>query len=346
MKVLAIGDTFIPEDIMEAGVEQLKQAGFDVTVRQWKHANLEALQKDNLLIEQGGPGAVVLPEDIFRDIHEYEVIIVQFTPISQKILKQATKLKLIGVLRGGIENVDITFATSKGIAVANTPGRNARAVAEFTVGLMLSEIRNIARSHAALKDAVWLKQFPNSGEIPELFGKTVGMVGLGHIGQLVSGYLNAFGCRIIAYDPYVKNAEGIELMTLPEVMKQSDIVSIHARYTVDTHHLISKKEIALMKPGAILINTARSGLVDQEGLVQALKEKQIRGAGLDVFDVEPIPEKDEILKLHNITITPHLAGSTADAFTNSPKLFSNMLLQALKQGKNGLAIINDVKFNL
>ncbi len=345
MKILAVGDTYIPESVMKAGLWQLEKAGYDVTVRQWKHQNLEALQMDNLLIEQQGPEAVTMPDDLFSDIHQYDIVIVQFTPLSQKILARATNLKLIGVLRGGTENIDVKYAASKNIAVANTPGRNARAVAEFTVALMFSEIRNIARSHMALKNKVWLKEFPNSAGIPELLDKTVGLVGVGHIGQLVAGYLKAFGCRLIAYDPYVANAEGIEMQSLEAVMRQSDIISIHARYTEDTHHLISQKEIALMKPNAVLINTARSGLVDQKSLVQALKEKRIQGAALDVFDAEPIPEDDEILHLDNITITPHLAGSTADAFSNSPKLFCSRLMQTIEQGCD-MTIVNGVKLNL
>ena len=342
MKILAIGDTFIPEEMMKKGLQEVAEAGHSVTVRQWKHENLEALQKDNLLVEQSGPDAVRLPEELFADIGEYEAVIVQFAPVSRQTLEQAGKLKLVGVLRGGVENIAVDFAAGRGVAVVNTPGRNARAVAEFTVGLLLAEIRNIARAHAALKKSVWQKDFPNSGAIPELYGKTAGLIGLGHVGRLVAGYLRAFGCRIVAYDPYAKAVDGIELLELPAVLKAADIVSVHARYTADTHHLIGAKEIALMRPGAVLINTARSGLVDQAALVRALQEKRIRGAGLDVFDVEPVPAEDELLQLDNLTLAPHLAGSTADAFANSPKLFGERLLKALK-GEGVLSIVNGVK---
>jgi D-3-phosphoglycerate dehydrogenase / 2-oxoglutarate reductase len=160
---------------------------------------------------------------------------------------------------------------------------------------------------------------------------------------LVAGYLTAFGCQIVAYDPYVQTADGIEFLRLDEVLRAADIVSVHARYTADTDYVISAREIALMKPGAVLINTARSGLVDQAALVQALQQKRIRGAALDVFDTEPIPEQEELLTLDNLTITPHVAGSTADAFTNSPKLFCSRLLQALK-GEGALPVVNVVKF--
>ena len=344
MKILAIGDAFIPAEFMEEGFAGLRKDGFDVLVRQWTHENIEALQRDNLLIEQHGPAAIELPAGLFEDIAEYELVIVQFAPITRQILERAERLRLIGVLRGGTENIDIEAATQRGIAVANTPGRNARAVAEFTVGLIFAEIRNIARSHAALKKAIWRKEFPNSTEIPELFGKTAGLIGLGSVGHLVAGFLAAFGCRIIAYDPYVKLARpGINLLPLAEVLQQADIVSMHARYTEETHHLISAREINLMKPTAILVNTARSGLVDQEALAEALQQKTIRGAALDVFDVEPLPEKHAFLSLDNLTITPHLAGSTRDAFLNSPKMFSSMLQRAMSDSGN-MSVVNGIKF--
>ena len=344
MRILAIGDSFIPSKVMQSGLDSLTKVGHYVEVREWKHENIEALQRDNLLIEQHGPDSVILQDDLFADVKNFEIIIVQFAPVNRHVIEQATMAKLIGVLRGGVENIDIAHATAKGIAVANTPGRNARAVAEFTVGLILGEIRNIARAHAALKNAQWRKKFPNSIEIPELFGKTVGLVGLGAVGNLVAGYLHAFGCKVIAYDPYVKNAStGITLVSLEDLLQKSDIVSVHARYTNDTHHLISKAEIDMMKPGAILVNTARSGLVDQNCLIEALHQKKIRGAALDVFDVEPLKEHDPILNLDNITLTPHLAGSTQDAFTNSPLLFCNMLQKALTEG-HGLSLVNDINF--
>ena len=345
MRVLAVGDHFIPGALMENGLSSLRQAGLSVEVREWKHENLDELQRDNLLIEQQGPEAVSLPENLFAGVEDYDIIIVQFTPLKQQVIEQARKLKLIGVLRGGVENIDVPYATKKCVAVANTPGRNARAVAEFTIGLIFAEVRNIARSHAALKAAHWRKDFLNSEEIPELWGKTVGLIGLGAVGMLVSRYLQAFGCKIIAYDPYVQQEQGIVFLGLEEVLRQADIVSVHARYTKETHHLISAKEIAMMKPSAILVNTARSGLVDQDSLVKALQGHRIRGAALDVFDVEPIMDEDEILKLDNITITSHLAGSTRDAFINSPLLFSSMLQKALSGGDR-LSVVNGIDLSL
>jgi D-3-phosphoglycerate dehydrogenase / 2-oxoglutarate reductase len=343
MKLLAIGDKFISKRVMAEGLVGLQEYGIEVSTREWEHENLEMLQKDNLIVEQNGPESIELPEKLIEGIGKYDILVVQFLPISKKLIEKAKKLKLICVLRGGIENIASEYATSKGISVLNTPGRNARAVAEFTMGMILSEVRNIARSHTALKNAEWRKDFPNSGSVPELYNKTVGLVGLGYVGHLVAGYLRAFGCNVIAYDPFVKgNIEGVKLVELDCLLKNADIVSIHARLTDDTYHMIGEKEIKLMKPNAVLVNTARSGLIDQKSVEKALSEGKIGGAALDVFDVEPIPEENMILKFDNVTITPHMAGTTRDAFTNSPKLMKDILIRVIKKDTT-LPVVNGVQ---
>lgn len=335
MKLLAISDEFIPREFMEKGLNGLQKYGIEIDIRQWKHDNLEMLQKDNLIIEKNGPDFVELSEKLMNNIEEYDILIVQFAPVSKKLIDRAKNLKIIGVLRGGIENVDYKYAASKDIAVINTPGRNSRAVAEFTIGMILSEIRNISRSYAALKTGNWRKKFPNSGSIPELYNKIVGLVGFGHVGKLVADYLKVFGCRVISYDPFFEgSSEKVRFVDLKYLLKHSDIVSIHARLTDNTYHMIGEKEIEMMKSTAILVNTARSGLVDQQSLVKALYERKIAGAAIDVFDIEPIPDNDKILKLDNITITSHMAGSTKDAFVNSPVLMKDILIKVLNKDEN------------
>lgn len=342
MKLLAIGDRFIPVEVMEKGLKKLEEKGVIVDVKEWKHNSLEELQKYNLLVEQKGPEAVELPAYLLENVDEYDIIVVQFTPVSKKLIDKAKSLKVICALRGGVENIACDYAAAKNISVLNTPGRNARAVAEFAIGMILSEIRNIARSNIALNKGEWRKDYPNSGEISELYNKTIGIVGFGHIGQLVAGYLQAFGSNIIAYDPYFKGEyEGVKIVSLEELMKNADLVTVHARLTDDTYHLIGEKEINLMKKNAVLVNTARSGLVDEQALIKALEDKKIMGAALDVFDVEPIPTQDEILKLDNITLTPHLAGSTKDAFINSPVMMRDILIRALSKDKK-LPVVNNV----
>ena len=312
-------------------------------VRRWEHPTLIALQEANLAIEQGGPEAVPLPPEVTGNVAGFDVLVVQFTPVGRSFIEAAAALKVIAVLRGGTENVDVQAATSRGISVMNTPGRNARAVAECAMGMILGEIRNIARAHACLKSGDWRRSFSNSDAIPELSGKTVGLVGYGAVGRLVAGYLKAFGSRIIACDPFFRGDPApAELVDLPTLMKRSDVVSIHARLTDETHHLIGRRQIAMMKPGAVLVNTARSGLVDEAALVDALRKRQIMGAGLDVFDTEPLPPGHPLLELDNVTITPHLAGSTIDAFRNSPKLMAAHLKRMLL-GEGNLPVVNGIE---
>ncbi len=148
MKLLAISDVYIPEASMRRGLESLEQFGVEVDTRPWEHASLEGLQEANLEIERGGAEAVALPADLLRNIADYQIAIVQFAPLGRAFIEQASSLKLIGVLRGGTENIAVQYATDRGICVMNTPGRNARAVAECTVGLILTELRNLARAHA------------------------------------------------------------------------------------------------------------------------------------------------------------------------------------------------------
>ena len=238
--------------------------------------------------------------------------------------------------------MDIALATQRGICVMNTPGRNARAVAEAAMGLILGEIRNIARSHAFLRNGDWRRTFPNSAAIPELNEKTVGLVGYGAVGRLMAHYLVAFGSNVIAYDPFVSGDPApATLVDLKTLMRQSDVVSVHARLTEETYHLIGREELSLMKPSAVLVNTARSGLVDESALIDALSECRIMGAALDVFDTEPLPPGHPFLTLDNVTITPHLAGSTVDAFRNCPKMMAGHLARMLK-GDRDLPIVNGI----
>lgn len=343
MRLLAISDTYIPSQFMVQGLAGMADLGIDVEVRRWEHATLVGLQEANLAIEKGGPEAVTLPPEVTGNVADFEILAVQFTPVGRKFIESAKRLKVIGVLRGGTENVDVAFATERGICVMNTPGRNARAVAECALGLILAEIRNLARSHACLKNGDWRRTFPNSDAIPELNQKTVGLVGFGAVGRLVAGYLAAFGSRVIAFDPYFRGDSGaVTLVDLETLMRQSDVVSVHARLTEENYHLIGERELGWMKPSAVLVNTARSGLIDEAALIRTLSERRIMGAALDVFDVEPLQAGHPLLALDNVTITPHLAGSSIDAFRNSPKLLAGHLERMLR-GESDLPIINGVR---
>lgn len=342
MKLLAISDTYIPAQFMASGFSRLESLGVEVEVRRWEHENLIQLQQANLAIEKGGPEAVALAADLTRDLDQFEMIVVQFAPLPRCVIEAASRLRVIGVLRTGVENVDLPAASERGITVLNTPGRNARAVAECAMGLILAEIRNIARAHGHLMRGEWRRSFANSAAIPELYDKTVGLVGYGAVGRLVAGYLQAFGSRIVAFDPFAKgDPSPAQLVDLDTLLRTSDVVSIHARLSDETYHMIGERELALMKPSAVLVNTARSGLIDEAALVKALAERRLQGAALDVFDVEPLPPDHPLLKLDNVTLAPHLAGSTIDAFRNSPRLMADHLTRMLK-GDADLPIVNGI----
>jgi D-3-phosphoglycerate dehydrogenase len=343
MKLLAISDTYIPAAYMQQGLASLAPLGVEVEVRHWGHPTLIALQEANLAIEKGGPDAVPLPAEITDDVAHFEILVSQFAPVAGRLIESCRALKVIGVVRGGTENVDVKTATARRIAVLNTPGRNARAVAECTLGLILGEVRNLARAHACLKAGQWRRSFPNSDVIPELCEKTVGLVGYGSVGRLVAGYLAAFGSRVLAYDPFARGDPApAKLVELDVLMRESDVVSIHARLTEETYHLVGPRQLKLMKPTAILVNTARSGLVDEQALIEALGQRRIMGAALDVFDVEPLPPDHPLVRLDNVTIVPHLAGSTIDAFRNSPKLMAGHLARLLR-GEQDLPLVNGVR---
>ena len=204
----------------------------------------------------------------------------------------------------------------------NIMGRNAQAVSDFAIGLLFAEARNIARAHHGIKQGMWRKSFVNSEFVPEIMGKTLGLVGFGYIGRLVAQKLAGFNLKVLVYDPFVSEEALREFnaikATKEELFQQADFISLHARLTDSTKGLIGKDVLKLMKPTSILINTARAGLIDEEALYEALKNKQIGGAALDVHSSEPLQENSKWLELDNVTLTTHIAGTTAEALTNSP----------------------------
>jgi D-3-phosphoglycerate dehydrogenase len=266
-----------------------------------------------------------------------------FIPVSSKVIEAMPKLRIVGVSRAGLENVNTEKATERGILVFNVMGRNAHAVSDFAIGLMLAEGRNIARAHHAIKKGEWRKTFSNNDNIPEMGGKTIGLVGFGFIGSLVAKKLSGFDVKVMVYDPYADperiKASGCVPAGLEELFKASDFISLHARLTGENKKMVNKELISLMKQSAYLINTSRAGLVDQEALAGALKDKKIQGAALDVFNTEPIPADSPFLELDNVTLTSHLAGTTSDALTNSPFLLMEDVAKFLK-GEEARFIVN------
>jgi len=249
-------------------------------------------------------------EDLVEIIGPYDaVMITSQHAITSRVIAAAPKLKVI-VKRGARpENVDYDAATKRGIVVAWTPGVNYVAVAEHTVMLMLCLAKKTIPQMERLRSGAWRE--PDAG-IQELCGKTVGIVGLGGIGKALCRMLDGFDVTFLAYDPYISPAQAkevnVNLVSLKELLRQSDYVNIHAALTEETRHLIGENELSMMKKTAHLINTARGGLIDESALLKALKEGEIAGAGLDVFESEPPEHENPLLHLPNVVVTPHMAG--------------------------------------
>src|SRR5712671_5093935 len=229
------------------------------------------------------------------------------------LLQHAKKLRVIGRAGVGVDNIDLDAATHKGIAVMNTPGANAVAVAEQTLGMMLAMARHLCRADALMHAGKWEKK---SLQGTELRGKTLGIVGLGRIGIEVARRARAFDMEIVAHDPFVSVAvakeQGIRLLSLDELYATADYITLHVAITTQTTGMIDAGSIKKMKKGVRLVNCARGELVNESDLVQALKQGRVAGAALDVFAEEP-PKNSPLLALENVVLTPHTGGSTLEA---------------------------------
>lgn len=241
-----------------------------------------------------------------------DACVTQMGPLTERVLAACPDLRLFAVGRGGPVNANLAAATAAGVAVCYAPGRNAASTAEHTVGLMLAALRRIPQVHEALRQGVWLGDHYAYDEVgDELEGRTVGLVGYGAVGSRVARVLLAFGAAVLVHDPYLDAPpEGAEPVGLSELLRRSSVVSLHARLTAETAGLLGAAELALLPPGAVLVNCARGGLVDTDALCDALESGRLRGAALDVFAVEPPPAGSRVLRAPNVVLTPHLAGAS------------------------------------
>jgi len=337
LRGLLLGDAMIgAKGFCQAWEKELSPFGEVLYHGDWE-PSWDKLQYRRLEVEKRGPEIEPCDPLVLEHGAEANTLMGLFVPVSSKVMEAMPKLRIVGVSRAGLENVNVEEATRRGILVFNVMGRNAHAVSDFTVGLILAECRNIARAHLAIRGGEWRKTFSNSACIPELGGKTVGLVGYGNIGRLVAKKLSGFEVRVIVYDPYADpediRAGGCTPTDLDTLFSTADFVSLHARLTDSNRGMIDERLLRMMKPTAYFINTSRAGLVDQEALASALEERRIAGAALDVFTTEPIDPESRFLKLDNITLTSHLAGTTADALTNSPYLLAADVAAFLRGGR-------------
>lgn len=320
---------------MSEGLVPLTELGYEVAVTEFNVGDFDALQNISHKAETDGPSAVTLDNELVADILASDLLVVHFCPVSKELIERHDHLELIGTCRTGLSYIDTDAAKANRVPVINCVGRLANAVADFTVGMIICEARNIARGHHGLKNGEWIRRYPNLGNIPDLPGRTVGLVGLGAIGQATAKRLKAFDMEIIAYDPYIDPALpaslGIAMVALEELMSRSDFVSIHVDLNPSTKNLISAELIGRMKRNSYFINTSRASVVDEKALISALKNNRIAGAALDVYQDEPPGIDHPLVALENVTLTPHMAGGSDDAFRKSPALLCKRITDHLSR---------------
>lgn len=302
-----MGRVVVSEEIAQSGLTLLKEAGHEVEVSL-------GLSKQELINAIKGANALIIRSA---------------TKVDKDVIEAADNLIVIGRAGIGLDNVDLEAATSKGIMVVNAPESNILSAAEHTIGLMLAQARNIPKAYISLVSGKWER---SKFEGVELHGKTLGVIGLGRVGALVAQRAHAFGMRLIAYDPYISQERAkqmnVELVSLDDLLSQSDFITIHLPKTKDTMSLINKDSLEKVKPTVRIINTARGGIIDEKALYDFLVNHPGSGAALDVFEKEP-PEFKELFSLENLIATPHLGASTKEAQDKAGLTIAQQVILAL-----------------
>ncbi|MBI4716073.1 MAG: phosphoglycerate dehydrogenase, partial [Nitrospirae bacterium] len=301
----------VSDAISERGIEILRNAGLEVDVK-----------------------TKLTPEDLLQTIGGYEGLVVRSnTQVTAAALQAGKRLKVVGRAGAGLDNIDVPAATKQGIVVMNTPGGNTITTAEHAISMLLSLIRNIPQAMVSVKGGKWEKsRFMGL----EFYNKTLGIVGLGRVGGYVAKLALGLKMNVIAFDPYLsqENAAqmGIEPVTLEEVFRRSDFITVHSPLTPETRSLIGRKAFEMMKPGVLLVNCARGGIVNEQDLFDALVSKRVAGAAFDVFEKEPVDPKHPLLTLDNFICTPHLGASTVEAQENVALDIAEAIVDYLTRG--------------
>jgi D-3-phosphoglycerate dehydrogenase len=292
------------------GVEKLRREGFEVDVKS--------------SIEQA---------ELEKVVAGYDALVVRSrTKVTKQIMEKGGRLKVVGRVGAGVDNIDSEAAEKRGIAVLNTPEAPTDSVAELTIGLMLAIARRISFADHSMKDGKWAKK-ELEGSL--LNGKTLGLIGLGNIGAKVAKIAKALGMKIVVFKRTPPSREMLKLLEaeyvpLGELLRRSDVVSIHVPLTDQTAGMIGEKELSLMKKGAILINTSRGGIVDEDALLKSLKSGRLGGAGLDVYCVEP-SKNLELVQLPNVVCTPHIGAQTEEAQKAASVLLAEKIVQFFRE---------------
>jgi D-3-phosphoglycerate dehydrogenase len=297
---------------------------------------LAFLEKSGFEIIRGSKPSMT-PDEIAAEVHDVDALIVGNDIIDKKVIDAGTSLKLIHMNGTGLDGIDVDYATRKGILVANAPGANRNAVAELAVGLMLVSARSIDAHIDLMRQGKWER---SAGA--EISGKTVGFLGLGNIGKRVAELLSGFGIRALAYDPQPDvawaSAHGVALVdNIEGIFTQADFLILALPFNEKTRNIVNRESLAMMKPTARIINTARGGLIDEAALCEAIKGKKIAGAALDAYSEEPLPLASP-LRMPGITLTPHMAATSIETAINMSWIVARNIVDILTRGNIDSAV--------
>jgi D-3-phosphoglycerate dehydrogenase / 2-oxoglutarate reductase len=337
VRVLAVGDPYMPVRFFREALAALAD-DHDVD---YAELETDADFVPSTASERGLREFLGSPRQLLARMAGVEVLLVQGAPVTDAVLDASERLRLVGCARGGPLNVDVEAANARGIAVVNTPGKNAEAVADLTLALMVTLARVLPRAQRFLAQGNQVRDNWDGAQFfgSDLRGRTLGLVGYGQIGRRVAARARAFGVEMIAYDPFQDAIDVARAATLEELLSVSDFVSLHARATADNARLIDAAALARMKPGAFLINTARESLVDQPALDAALASGHLGGAALDVFEQGRPGELPELLRHDNVVLTPHLGGATVQTLQQGAQMLADEL-RRLAAGEPLLNVVN------
>jgi len=299
------------------GLELLREKGFEVVVY--------------------SKGRVPPFEWLCKEIRDAQGLVI--TPIhrvNSELLRCSDKLRIVVIHGSGYENVDLDTCEERGVCVANEPDAIAESVAEHALALALAVLRNVARGDRYVRSGAWREgPAPRSLIGTSLKGKTVGIVGAGRVGSAAARLFKALGSRVVYWSrrkPELEHGVGVEYVGLEKLFEESDIVVVAVAHTPETHHMISRSLLFRAKRGAVLVNVSRGAVIDTNALVDALREGVIAGAGLDVFEEEPLPPTSPLASMENVVLTPHIAGYTWEAMEGTSVAVAQTLIRYLVQG--------------
>jgi D-3-phosphoglycerate dehydrogenase / 2-oxoglutarate reductase len=323
MKILAVGDTYMPSEYFERAFEDLE------SVHEVEYLQIDAgrafspaTHSERGLREYQGS-----PDELIERMADVEVLVVQGAPVTDAVVGASSALKLVGCARGGPVNIDVDALTARGVPLVNTPGKNAEAVADLTLAFIIMLARGLPRAQRFLDEGNRLASNWDGANFMgnDLRGHVLGLIGYGQVGQRVALRARSFQMDVIVYDPFLGagDAEGVEQVgTLHELLRRADFVSLHARATAENARMIDSAALAAMKPSACLVNTAREALVDEDALDGALESGKLAGAALDVVHATTRSGPHRLLRHDNVIMTPHIGGATHETLLQGAEMIA------------------------